>query len=161
MTQERPVAHLQHGLQMPTRSPRGPMPAQRAQRGKRCPHTPETVSVVKTWPDTRTGPHGPEASRGQSRGQGKHAQKRGQSSAASTTSAIRTRSGGRTKVHSKEERQGSDTLKWLPQKISTSSGQLENSGGDGSCCKALPTRIYGRKSDITEIFHPARRTYWV
>lgn len=80
---------------------------------------------------------------------------------ASTPSAIRTRSDGQTKVHSKEERQGSDTLKWLPQKISASSGRLENSGGDVSCCKALPTRIYGRKSDVTEVFHPARQTYWV
>jgi len=27
-----------------------------------------------------------------------------------------------------------------------------------SCCKALPTRIYGRKSDITGIFRPASQT---
>lgn len=68
---------------------------------------------------------------------------------------------GQNKSSFKRKRQGSETLKWLPQKISVRSGHLENSGVDVSCCKALPTLIYGRKLDVMGIFRPVSQIYSV
>lgn len=54
-----------------------------------------------------------------------------------SSAAVSTCSGARTKVHSREKRQGGNSVKWLPPQLSVSSDHLGNSGGDISYCPLL------------------------
>ena len=143
-------------LQPPTRLPdasqiwtgcifsaQGHTRAQRRQQVRRCPAPLRTASVVETcprhWEAWDRVCARAELARAWTCGRGNMSQRESSrhECVCASSAAVSTCSGARTKVHSREKRQGGNSVKWLPPQLSISSDHLGNSGGDISYCPLL------------------------